>query len=221
MVKTIAYAAAGFLVGGLITLVGIKSLVQNKPVAEFHEHADFALFINGQKMDFAKDKYMSTKPCTISLIDGFVDAAQAHAEDGGVADDVHLHDLDGGVIHVHREGVTFADFFSSLHMSFSDTSFSDDVGHVYDNSDKNVWRFFVNGVEVTTLANRVIRDLDQVLITYGSRTRSQESIAVEQGQISNRACVSSHLCNHRGPVAEESCGASAAKESALLQWLGV
>ena len=219
--KSILIAVATFVLGAALAVFAVKTLVQSRPVPEFHEHADFALFLNGRQFDFSLDKYMSTKPCTISDAAGIIDVAYAHADDSGIGDVVHLHDLDGGVIHVHREGVTYEQFFESLHMAFSDTSFTDDVGNTYTNDDKNVFRFFVNGSEVPTIADRPIRDLDQVLVTYGSRNRTMESISQELGHVSNRACVSSHLCGHRGPVAEESCGATAAKKNAVLKWLGV
>ncbi len=207
--KTILVTLAAFVLGAFSIALLIKSAIQSPATVEFHEHADFAVFINGKKFDFSGESYMSTKPCTI--------------EENERADDdvVHLHDLDGGVIHVHRAGVTYADFFQSLHMSFSDTAFSDDAGNTYANNETQSLRFFVNGTEVQTLAGRDIRDLDQILITYGPRNRTMESINQELGQVSNRACVSSRLCDHRGPVAEESCSASTPKQSVLFKWLGL
>lgn len=221
MIKSVITGAVGLLIGALFAVVSVKYFVQSQPVPEFHEHADFALFINGIKMDFAKDTYMSTKPCTISRYDGDVAIAYAHADDSDIGEYVHLHDLDGAVIHVHREGITYANFFESLHMVFTDTSFTDDGGRTYENNGTSSWRFFVNGEEVPTLAARPIRELDEVLITYGAINRSMASFQSELGQVSNRACVSSHSCAHRGPVAEESCGATAPKPNALLKWLGI
>lgn len=219
-VFAIVVLLSGLVTAGL-TLVYLRSIVRSQPEPAFHEHADFALFLNGRQFDFSKEEYMSNVPCSITRA-GKVPVALAHGETETVRDYVHLHDRIGSVVHVHKKGITWHDFFHSLEMDFSDSLFVDDQGNRYENSDTHSFRFVVNGEEVQSLADREIRDLDQVLITYGRRDRTTDSITIEQARVTNNACLSSYACQHRGVTALESCGAvipTAADK--LLLWLGV
>ena len=104
-----------FLLGSAAAVLVTKSLIANQPAPAFHEHADFALFLDGQQFDFAKDTYMSTMPCTVATSDvHLIDTALAHGGDSDVAEYVHLHDMIGTVVHVHRAGITWSQFFESL-----------------------------------------------------------------------------------------------------------
>lgn len=60
-----------------------------------HTHADFAVWIDGEKMDFSDEKYMSSSE------------KHLHAY-------LHLHDSLGHVIHRHQAGFSLHDFFDSL-----------------------------------------------------------------------------------------------------------
>lgn len=218
-IKHISIVIAAGLFGAIASLFAVRQLVVSQPEPLFHEHADFALFLNGQRFDFAQDVYMSVQPCVVRA-EGGIPFAYAH--EGESTDDfVHLHDMDGDVVHVHRAGITWHDFFDSLKMSFTDTSFVDDAGNTYEKNETHSFRFFVNGEEVQTLANREIRDLDRVTITYGRNDRDVNTIAAEIGAVTNKACQSSGACAHRGPQPLESCNASEAKPSPLLLWLGI
>lgn len=181
--------------GLLIAITGIKFVLTLTPATEFHEHADIAVFLNGQRFDLSQQKYMSTVPCG--------PAADRHAEDtDSLRDKVHLHDGNGRVIHVHYPGVTYGEFFESLGMMFSDGRLVDDMGIVNENTTDHIFRYFINGEEVYTIARTPIRDLDQVLITYGPLQRSLDS---ELAAVSNESCIASGACLHRGVPEQESC----------------
>lgn len=219
MHKTIIISFACLLIGAAAALLFVKAKVAAIPEPAFHEHADFALFLDGVRFDFARPEFMSNKPCVITDASWFVPAALAHGND--LEDAVHLHDGDGSVIHVHRENVTMHDFFESLNMVFEDGSFTDNEGGVYKDNDLRSFRYFVNGEEVESIQDYVIRNQDQILITYGLQNRDQAGILAEIGQISNRACLFSGTCSHRGLAPIESCGASETKPSRVLEWLGI
>lgn len=214
---------AGIFLGGYGVLTIVKSELASRPEPDFHEHADFAMFLNGEQFDFSKQEFMSDKPCTVFQPNAFglIQAAYAH---GGAEHEeygAHLHSSISSVVHVHRQGAKWHDFFEALGMEFSDTHFADHQGNLYENNGANSFRFFVNGEEVEQLAEREIRDLDQVLITYGSVSRTLDQIRPELTFITNNACKSSEACLHRGFPSLESCTVSRQEKPFLLEFLGL
>lgn len=156
---------------------GAPDIVIENPDA-FHIHSDFAVFVNNKRMDFAQEKYMTS-----------TDACQ-HADEDDHA--LHLHNLNGNVAHAHTPDKTWVDFFDSIGFKLEPTQLTFDDGVVYKNSDSSVWRFYVNGSELTDLQNHVIQDLDKVLITYGNTT--EEIIQSQLNSITNEACIFSKKC---------------------------
>lgn len=225
--QIIALIVAVFLTF-FLTIGLVRSQIGSQAEPEFHAHADFAMFINGQQFDFSLPQFMSIAPCvTTSSHHQLIPAAFAHGEDplhegaeSSLGDWVHLHDGIGTTIHLHKEGVTYAQFFESIGMAFSDTSFTDHEGNHYDNSAASSFRFFINNKEVDSIADLEIKDLDSTLITYGPQSRSQESINAELVQITDDACFYSESCTHRGLPAYEQCGA-VAQPPFILKWIGL
>lgn len=214
----IGVSIGSLLLGAALMFAYTKAAVNSIPAEDFHEHADFALFIDGEKFNFARNEFMSNKPCTFDEARGFIDVAYAHG--GDLEDKVHLHDLDGDVVHMHQPGVTYHDFFESLKMGFEDSFFIDHEGNEYKNNETHEFRFFVNNQEQPSIMNQEIRDLDRTLITYGPRDRSQASIDAELAQVSSRACIQSGSCLHRGTPPPESCG-KVYRPPVILNWLGI
>lgn len=174
------------LVLGLLAIGASVWLIQNVPkqTPEFHLHADFAVFINGNHVDFAKEQFMSTEQQTQS-------------------ERVHLHDLDGNVIHIHATGVTLKEFFESLEMQFSDTCFELDTNETHCSSASQTLKFFVNGQQRTEMQNYEPKDLDRILISFGSENQIQ--INEQLDAVSDNACIFSEKCPERGPAPPESC----------------
>lgn len=210
----------GAAVGASATFTYARNTIANRPQPAFHEHADFALFLSGKRFDFSRDEFMSNKPCVLQTRFGWIRAASAHGFN--LDESVHLHDNNGSIVHVHREGITWHDFFESLRLGFENDFFADREGNQYKNDESNAFVFLVNGTNVDDLADREIREGDQVLISYGRRDRDAAEIAAEDGQVSNDACFLSGTCKHRGFAPAESCGAEgAAAQPAVLRWLGL
>ncbi len=179
------------------------------------------MFLDGERFDFSQDQFMSLEPCLISHRPSLlIPSAHAHGEGLNLKEAVHLHNNNGDNIHVHIPGVTYHDFFLSLNMKFEDDYFLDHRTNAYRNNETHSFRFFINGEEIDTIADREIRDLDQTLITYGPRDRDQTSIDQELLQLTNNACFYSEACKHRGEAYAENCG-GASKLPLLLKWMGI
>lgn len=212
--------SAGVLFGSMFMLNQAKRTIENQPQPAFHEHADFAMYLNGDLFDFSKDEFMSVTPCKVAQTQFGISVAHAHGGDRDtVKEFVHLHDNIGGVVHAHKEGIDWSDFFVSLGMSFDDKSFSDDQGNTYINNGTSEFRFFVNGVEVETIAQREIRDNDKVLISYGRINRDETDFAFELASITNDACFYSETCLHRGGAPYESCGGGEPEQNFIERYL--
>ena len=218
MIKSFLIAIVFLFVGVSATLSAVRSNIENTPEPAFHEHADFALFLDTVRFDFAKDEFMSIKPC-VAKSNSWVPTAYAHGLD--LEEAVDLHNRDGNVVHVHQEGVTWHDFFESLKMGLEDNLFVDHEGNQYKEDDTFEFYFFVNGERVDTLADREIRDLDQVSISYHSNDNPPAFAGFEHGMVTNNACLFSGSCPQRGIAPLESCGGPEEKPSPLLEWLGL
>lgn len=218
-IQTIIFVLLALFLGIGFTLLHVQKRIAEIPQPAYHEHADFALFVNGEKFDFTLDEFMSTAPCVVTT-EASIPVAYAHGSD--LDDAVHLHDKVGGVVHTHRADVSWHDFFESLKMDFEDTIFIDHEGNQYRENEEYEFRFMRNGEEVETLQDVEIRDLDRVLISYGLKDRPMEELLIEYAQITNDACFYSETCPHRGIAPYESCGgADAYEKPAVLEWLGV
>ena len=219
MKKTAIGLVLGLIIGAAGLALYLKNEISIIPEPAFHEHADIAVYLNGEKFDFSLDQYKSVTPCKV--VDSglpFIDVALAH---GGLeaGDAIDLHDNIGTTVHLHEAGIAWHDFFESIQMEFADNFFVDDQGNRYEEDEERSFRLFVNNEEVETLADREIRDLDRVLISYGLIDRSDEEIALELTSITDDACYYSETCSHRGLPAYEACGVGGAEKSSFLEYL--
>lgn len=148
-----------------------------------HTHADFAVFIDGNRIDFSQEKYMST------------DTDPRHPY-------THVHDGNGNVMHRHKPGITIGDFFSSLNISLSADCFVLDTGERYCNDESKQLKMFVNEQEVPVDPAYVFQDLDQILLTYGA---SDTEYYQQLRMLSNDACRYSQTCPERGSPPKENC----------------
>ena len=156
-----------------------------------HEHADFALYINGQPFDFNQPAFVSH-------------------EDDEKSPIVHIHPERYTVVHVHETGTTWDEFFRSLKMDLKDptvlgttpenTSLKMADGTVYKTEAGKSFHFYVNGVKVDGVSFTEIHDLDRVLIAYGSETDDQAKALF--ANVTDVACIVSERCKDRIPPNE-------------------
>lgn len=133
------------------------------PVGSAHEHAAFAIKINGKQIDFSQSKYQ-------------VQSRLIHVEGG-----------DGTTLHRHATGVPFAEFLKSVNMNIENGCFTLDDGKQYcNNEDNNKLRFFINGNETESINNYVINPKDRILVIYGNENAdqiNQELAALREAEI--------------------------------------
>ncbi len=136
----------GFLAIGLVRSIAMQS-------THTHYHADFAVFIRGQRQEFKGPQYYQE-----------VSACDAHDSPLGR---VHLHDENNHVVHVHADVVTWADLFTNLGWSLSNSMLYDGETTYADGQGGNL-HFVLNGKATRSIANEIIGDQDRLLISYGA-----------------------------------------------------
>ncbi len=150
---------------------------------EVHVHADFAVYMNGNQLDFSQTEYQSSV---------------SHEKD----ENVHLHDGDGKVVHRHAEGVTFAQFLKSIGYELGSDCFTTDIKEQYCTNASSTLAFYVNGnpADKTTY---IPQEEDRILLTYGP---ADSDIKSQLASITDESCIHTGSCPERGVAPVESCG---------------
>jgi hypothetical protein len=158
-----------------------------------HTHADFAVWIDGKKLDFSGTEFMSG-----SQHENDPDHEKHHKY-------LHLHDGNGHVIHRHKPGLTLQDFFASLQVGFSGNCFSSGLP----GADKEIcsahpFRFFVNGTEKSSFddLSYVFVDGDKILLTNAV---DNAEVQKELSLMTDDSCMYSKTCPWKGDPPTENC----------------
>lgn len=127
-----------------------------------HSHTNFAFFANGERLDLSADEYMEDvegcKPDYMGL---------------QPEERVHMHNNNQNVVHLHDQGVTWGHFFANLDFTLGDQLIITDDGTRYENNETSKITFILNGKPIKSIANRLIGNADQLLISYGSESVSE------------------------------------------------
>ena len=118
------------------------------PLSSAHLHADVKIYINSQSIDFSQRKYQ--------LASSFI-----HFEEGI-----------GEVIHTHATGLTVGHMLKSLGIDFNNNCIAVEKQDYCSDNGKKL-KFYVNGQLSNEFDNRVIRNLDRYLISYGNENESE------------------------------------------------
>jgi hypothetical protein len=122
--------------------------------AETHYHANFAVYINGQREEFKSFAYYEeVAACTSAYADN-------------VKGRTHMHDNVNDVIHVHDKRVTYQDFFENIGWSIGPDFVHTDTT-LYANTETETVKYILNGEEIERVDNKVVGDEDRLLVSYG------------------------------------------------------
>lgn len=152
---------------------------------EYHIHADFAIYLNDTRLPLTDEKYMSSAERIIHP-------------------DLHLHDGNQDLLHVHKEGLTFADFLYSLGMPLRNDCMTDERGFEHCTGNGQELALFVNGERVADIVNYVPKDEDRILLYYGRI--DNPNIEGYIAGITDQACIYTGTCPERGTPPPEACG---------------
>lgn len=146
------------IVLGVLLLGGARFAFSGPPPAT-HHHANFAVYLNGERLDLSGDQYMEEV------------AACYAAEEGEIAPEhrAHMHENVGDVVHVHHPGVTWGHFFENLGFAVGPDYFFTGTERYFD-GEEGTLRIVVNGFLVEDVSNRPIQSQDRLLISFGNES---------------------------------------------------
>lgn len=175
-----------FLIGlfvGVLIVLAIR-FFNYKPEEHPHYHANFAVYLNGQREQFKDIFYYVDAGGTCNLQQKMTPYERAH-----------LHDNVNDVVHVEDEAVTWGQFFQNIGWVVDPKLVrTPDQLLLADSGDKLT--FMLNGKQTDKVINSVIGDKDRLLVDFGS-TDSQtlqkefESVASSAGKYNGSKDVGS------------------------------
>ncbi|HEV7454757.1 MAG TPA: hypothetical protein VGO07_05865 [Candidatus Saccharimonadales bacterium] len=148
-------AIVGILFGALLVL-GIRFATYSPE--QIHYHANFAVYLNGQRETFKSPMYYEE-----------VSGSCALGKDVKPAQRVHLHDEVADVVHVHDHAVTWGDLFMNLHWAVG-PDFIRTPSKIYVAGDGQRITYIVNGQSLDDISTEVIKDEDRLLVDFGDTT---------------------------------------------------
>jgi len=129
------------------------------PLETVHYHANWALWIDGARVDLTGDQYMEDVAACAS------DPANITAHGR-----VHMHESNADVVHVHHGGATWGHLLQNLGWGMGVDWLYSDAGVLYRDSDGKRLTYIVNGLVVPPVYDRVIQRGDRLLISFGSES---------------------------------------------------
>jgi hypothetical protein len=156
-----------FLIGVLlgVILLGVVRFARIQAPEGVHYHANWAVFVDGQRLDLSGGQYMED-----------IAACSMTGPDVPPAARVHMHDSAGShdVVHVHHPGATWGHLMNNLGLTFGDHALILPDGRRFiDGEDGRTFKFVVKGLPTPELQNRLIRSEDRVLISIGSESADE------------------------------------------------
>lgn len=131
-----------------------------KPTEHAHYHANFGVFISGQRQEFKEFTYYEE-----------VQACTLHDEDNNPKERTHMHQPNNHAVHVHDHNVIWSDFFTNIGFGLSNKALTTTDGVYVDGGGgvgSRKLSFVLNGQTTKDIAGKVINDKDSLLVSYGS-----------------------------------------------------
>lgn len=158
--NVVVVGVTGVLVGVFIIL-GIR-FATYKPIEKPHYHANFAVYINGQREQFSNPLiYEEITSCKVETTGTVTPSERAH-----------LHDKVNDVVHVEDKAVTWGNFFQNIGWN-ANSRYVDNSDKVLTTDDTNKVSFMLNGEEINDPTTRVIESKDRLLVSYGTSTKEE------------------------------------------------
>ncbi|MEJ2539902.1 MAG: hypothetical protein P8188_08035 [Gemmatimonadota bacterium] len=120
-----------------------------------HHHANWAIFVDGERLDLSGDRYME-------------EVSACSASDAGIlpTQRIHMHENNQDVVHVHHPGATWGALMANLGLSLGDDHlFTGEGDRYFDGEDGRSIVFVLNGIAVPSVHNRVVASGDRLLVS--------------------------------------------------------
>jgi hypothetical protein len=162
------------LVLGVVALAAVRWTVAPPPVPT-HYHANWAVFVNGQRLDLSGPEHMEEVTACVPVGETILPTQRTHMHEGN-------HD----VVHVHDDGVTWGHLMANLGFGLGDDFLVLGGGEGYVADGTNTLKYVADGQIVLPAYNRVIRSTERLLISYGPESVA-DAIATQFPQVASSA----------------------------------
>lgn len=153
--KNIILSGLGGLLVGALIILGIRFFAYS-PADGVHYHANFAVFINGQREQFKDFSYYVDTEGVCSLEEKKMTPYER----------AHMHGYVGDVVHIEHEAVTWGQFFQNIGWVVDPLVIRTPDQILLENAQNKI-SFILNGKAVDSIVNRVVGDMDRLLVDYG------------------------------------------------------
>lgn len=143
-------------VGIGVVVFGAVRLAALPPIESTHYHANWAVWVDGERVDLSHERYMEdVASCS-------ADAANmtAHAR-------VHMHEGNMDVVHVHHVAATWGHLLQNIEWGIGAGWLYTDDGRLLRDGEGGRLTFVLNGLVVPPADDRVIQPGDRLLISFG------------------------------------------------------
>lgn len=175
VLKSRWFALIGGVVLGALVILGIR-FAAYKP-EQVHYHANFAVYINGQREQFKEPQYYQEVAICNSATGITLPQQRAH-----------MHDNINDAIHIHDHAVTWGQFFENLGWYIGPDFIQKDNGNRYVAEGDSKLHVIIDDQDYTDLqaiTNVVIKDRDRLLVSFGDI--DQKTLAQEYKAVPNTA----------------------------------
>jgi hypothetical protein len=142
-----------FLAG--VLALGLARLAFAPLAPATHHHANWAVFVDGERLDLSDDRYMEEISACTASDEGILPSQR-----------IHMHENNDHIVHVHHEGATWGALMANLGMALGDDYLYTADGDRYEAGDGYRLVFVLNGIQVPSVHNRVVQSADRLLISY-------------------------------------------------------
>ena len=148
--------ALGVLGLGVVRFFGVA------PPEATHFHANWAIYIHGERVDLSDRRYME-EVASCNTVGGEVTPQSR----------VHMHEGNYDVVHIHHPGATWGHLAGNLEIGLGEGYLILENGtRIFDGEDGR-FTYILNGRALTSVHNQLISSEDRLLISYGSESLNE------------------------------------------------
>ncbi len=154
----------GLLVGIALGVLGLGAVrfVGVPPADATHFHANWAIYVDGERLNLSDRRYMEEITSCFS-VEGEVTPQSR----------VHMHEGNHDVVHVHHLGATWGHLASNLGIGLGEGYLILDYGTRIFDGEEGRFTYILNGRALTSAHNELIASEDRLLISYGTESLSE------------------------------------------------
>ena len=155
--KVVLAMTASFILG-IVWFVAMRVALYQSDADHFH--ANFAIYINGQRELFEEVSF-------------YEEVSSCGSEEDNPLSRVHMHDQVADVVHVHDASATWGNFFENLGFVLGDNVLYA-RNKTYVDGQGGQLRFWLNGQPVVSIAGKKILSEDKLLISFAQNDEQMQ-----------------------------------------------